>query len=460
MPIALGALLATLGLLWHPLVLFAHAHLRRSEPAARAQLVSPPTAIRLWFSERPELAFTRIRLLRADSTEVSLGKAASIARDALGVESAIPSALDAGRYIVLWQTAGADGHPSRGSFEFSVVGRAQPVAAMHDSLRSPAPATHALVRVKRTEPMSIKAYAATRWLEFIGVLSIVGAVVFRLLIASTFQGQDAPPLAAAGIAQLSDAARRVGQGALVLLLIADVARLYTEASAMAGNEEAIGVASITALLRTTWGTGWLVGVAGLLVAAAGLTAARRTAVGWTVALIGALGVVVEPALTGHAAAESSLWLAVVGDALHVAAISAWLGTLLVLVLVGIPTARRAWSDDVGSGGLAIARLARAYHPVALVCAAVMILSGLLSTWLHLPSLPSLWQTGYGRVLLGKLAFVVLVLVLGALNWRRVLPSLGGDEGAQRLRRRAGVELGLVAIVLALTAILVSSETPT
>ncbi|HEY3746070.1 MAG TPA: copper resistance protein CopC, partial [Gemmatimonadaceae bacterium] len=54
--IAVGASLAV------PISLFAHAHLRRSEPAAHDRLNSPPTAIRLWFSERPELGFTRVRL--------------------------------------------------------------------------------------------------------------------------------------------------------------------------------------------------------------------------------------------------------------------------------------------------------------------------------------------------------------------------------------------------------------
>src|SRR3954454_13076593 len=76
-----AGLVATLAVLCLPLALWAHAHLRRSEPAANGRLSSPPSAIRLWFTERPELAFTRVRLRTADSTEIALGTAARMTDD-------------------------------------------------------------------------------------------------------------------------------------------------------------------------------------------------------------------------------------------------------------------------------------------------------------------------------------------------------------------------------------------
>jgi putative copper export protein len=55
--------------------------------------------------------------------------------------------------------------------------------------------------------------------------------------------------------------------------------------------------------------------------------------------------------------------------------------------------------------------------------------------------------------------VALVIVMGALNWRRVLPTLGDEAAARRITRTAGTELTLAALVLAVTAVLVSTSPP-
>jgi copper transport protein len=88
----------------------------------------------------------------------------------------------------------------------------------------------------------------------------------------------------------------------------------------------------------------------------------------------------------------------------------------------------------------------------------VVASGLLAAWLRLPTVASLWESSYGRILLLKLAFVALVVVLGALNWRR-LSRLGDDGAAQRITRTASVELTIAALVLAVTAVLVSTSPP-
>ena len=90
---------------------------------------------------------------------------------------------------------------------------------------------------------------------------------------------------------------------------------------------------------------------------------------------------------------------------------------------------------IASGPL-VAGLVRAFHPVALTCASVVIVTGLVASWLRLPTVASLWESSYGRVLLVKLAFVAIVVVMGAFNWRRMMPSLGDDQSARRggLRR--------------------------
>ncbi|HEU0300986.1 MAG TPA: CopD family protein, partial [Longimicrobium sp.] len=112
----------------------------------------------------------------------------------------------------------------------------------------------------------------------------------------------------------------------------------------------------------------------------------------------------------------------------------------------------------GAGG-AVAAMVRAFSPMALAGAAAVGLTGVVNIVFQLNALSDLWGTGYGRVLLLKLALLGGVAALGWYNWRRVLPALGGEPGTQRLRRSARAELGLGAAVLLVTAILVALPTP-
>ena len=457
-----AAALSVIGVLSVPVLLFAHAHLRRSEPASRDRLTIPPAAIRLWFSERPELAFTRVRLRAADSTEMPLGAVARMSDDALGLTIPVPKTLAAGAYTVLWQTAAADGHLSRGNFAFEIVASATAPVATHDTTTA-AHDGHALVRVDTTaeEPAGLNVTAATRWLEFVAMLAVVGAVVFRLLVLRLAQRTPFGAVPNETRIEIVDAVRRLAQSALVLLLLAAVSRFYTELSAVLGPDRPVDRSAMRTLLSTSWGQGWLIGVAGVLAAAIGLSMIRRlhTEAGWFVAALGAAAIAIAPALTGHASSTSPVALSLTLDMLHVCAASAWLGGLLALLFAALPLVRGARSANAISSGPLVASLVRAFHPVALTCGAIVIATGLCATWLRLPTISSLWTSAYGRVLLLKLVFVAIVLTLGALNWRRILPSLGDERSAARITRTAGAELTIAALVLAVTAVLVSSQPP-
>ena len=456
-----AGLIATLAVLSLPVALWAHAHLRRSEPAANEKLTSPPSAIRLWYSERPELAFTRVRLRAADSSEITLGAVARMTDDPMGVTVPIGRALPAGKYTVLWRTAAADGHASSGSFGFELAAAA-PVLASVDTSRHAAAANALVTRDSSAAPsVSTKVSAATRWLEFMALLAVVGAVVFRLGVLPRAARAMAGTLTDETRVEIADTARRLAQAALVLLVIMTVSRFYGEARALLGADRAVDGAALAALLGTRWGIGWSIGAVGIVVAAIGfaLVRQRRGETGWVVAAIGSAGAACSPALTGHASTTSPVGIAVITDVAHVVAACAWLGTLLTLLFAALPIVRGTRSmAGIGSGAL-VASLVRAFHPVALGCAAIVVGSGLVAAWLRLPTVPSLWESDYGRILLLKLAFVALVVVLGAINWRRLLPTLGDDASARRITRTASAELTLAALVLAVTAVLVSTSPP-
>lgn len=110
-----------------PSVALAHTKLVRSTPAAGSSVAKAPTELRLTFSEKVELAMSRVKLLDANGQEVALARLADGDDAGKTVVAAVRSTLAPGTYTVTWQVAGRDGHPVRGQFSF-VVGAAAPAA--------------------------------------------------------------------------------------------------------------------------------------------------------------------------------------------------------------------------------------------------------------------------------------------------------------------------------------------
>lgn len=98
----------------------AHAFLERAEPRVGSTVRTPPTRVRLWFSERLEPAYSRVRVLDEAGARVD--------RDDGAVDPANPALLGAslvalgpGRYRVVWRVLSVDTHVTEGEFTFQVA---------------------------------------------------------------------------------------------------------------------------------------------------------------------------------------------------------------------------------------------------------------------------------------------------------------------------------------------------
>ena len=97
-----------------------HNHLVKSLPAAGDSLKTSPPEVRLWFNERPEIPFTSVTLLTADSTKIVTIKAVKT-EDSMAVAAPLAAPLKPGTYLVTWRTAGSDGHAIRGTYRFTIA---------------------------------------------------------------------------------------------------------------------------------------------------------------------------------------------------------------------------------------------------------------------------------------------------------------------------------------------------
>jgi copper transport protein len=168
----------------------------------------------------------------------------------------------------------------------------------------------------------------------------------------------------------------------------------------------------------------------------------------------------SPALSGHASTQSPSALLIPLDVLHVVAMSVWIGGLVTLVLA-LPGATRSFTTPDRTRLLA-ATLAR-FSPLALASVCVLLATGLVQSYVHVRSLDNLINTGYGRAVLFKFCMLLGLMALGAHNRNRALPRLKELAEERRspgipgiaLRRALRAEVAMLAVVLGVTALLVS-----
>jgi putative copper export protein/methionine-rich copper-binding protein CopC len=451
------AAVAAVALLVTPALVFAHARLVRSTPAANASLSAPPDRISLWFSERPELRFTSVQLLDSMGRAIAIG-APSADADATGVVAAITAPLGVGRYTVVWRTAAADGHPSTGKFAFTVTSAPAAAPVVTPAGATPDSAGVRIDTAARRIPNSIvqpdrppTMPTAARWAELVAALTLIGALIVRLAVLPR---ADLPRET---FVDASDRLRRLGHATLTLFILATLMRVAAESTLVMGDGESRLRAMLVVVRDTRWGHGWSVGAAGALVAIVGLFTARASILGWIAASVGAVLICLGEALTGHAAASSSSALAIAVDVTHVLGAGGWIGGLAALLLSVFPAIRALDQTQESRAG---SRVVRAYHASAVESVAIVAISALAAAWLRLPAVGALWGTTYGRILLIKFSVVVIVLAFGGYHWRSVVSVEWGTDTAGKFRRSAAAELVVGAIVVAITAVLISTPLPT
>jgi copper transport protein len=459
------AVLAVAALLAAPAVLLAHQYLRDSTPAEGERLEEVPTEVRLTFSEPVRLDFTDL-VVQGPAGALALMGLTRDEDDPRILVARVENGWHAGRFEARWTTVGADGHRTQGSISFTVaedaVGLPVPAPEPIDpEPEEPAAAPHHDPRIFPETPSfgpGSAPYVAIRGILFAALIALLGALALRLVVLPTM-AQRWPREADALRGAIGRGAARVGMVAAGVLLLAALARLWAQSASLFGTAGALDPGRLgQALTLQPWATGWWLQVGAALLALIGFALARGGRPGgWALAAGAGLLAAVTPALSGHAVALSGLaWLAVPADALHVLAAGGWIGSLFVLVFVGIPAALRL---EPGRRGPAAAALVHGFSPTALAFAATLLTTGVISAWLHLGDVQALWTTSYGRTLLLKVGIFAAVGVVGAYNFLRVRPALGEQRAAARLRRSGTAELLLALAVIAVTAALVAVPPP-
>ncbi|WP_433437121.1 cytochrome c oxidase assembly protein [Nonomuraea sp. CA-141351] len=180
----------------------------------------------------------------------------------------------------------------------------------------------------------------------------------------------------------------------------------------------------------------------LVVLAATAVVAARLPVGirLAVAVFGLL----PPAYVGHAASAGDHDIAISALMSHLVPVSMWAGGLAAVLI----HFRR-------SGDLPVV-LPR-FSTLALCCFAAVAVSGVASAWVRLSAPSDLWQSGYGLLLMAKVAVLVILGLFGWNHRRRTVTGVADRTVRRTFVRLAAGELTVMVAAIGLAVGL--SRTP-
>jgi putative copper resistance protein D len=231
--------------------------------------------------------------------------------------------------------------------------------------------------------------------------------------------------------------------AVILAILALILLLPAESAMIGDGWDSVDISGmVDVMVETGVGWAWMAQAAGTVFLLCLLTvpAARRQA---ATAVVSAL-LLATLAISGHAAMDDG-WLGIAHQAnhvLHLLSGGAWLGALVPVLLI----LRRLAEQEAR---LALMRFSTLGHGAV----ALVIVTGLINTFLIVGKLPLDWSFLYQILLSAKIALAAAMTILAVINRYVFVPRLKADpdHAVKAILRGTVAEIILGAIVLALVA---------
>jgi len=300
------------------------------------------------------------------------------------------------------------------------------------------------------EALSLVYLAFGKWLTYLGLVGLTGAVCLRQLLGPV----HIPPQVSLRLERLLLSLASYANG---LVIAAVFVRLYAQTFSVFGLDEPVTLELVRVVgFESRWGGQWQFHAAVAILTVLAIVMVRsRIRLGWST--LTALTVVLwlTLPLSGHAMSFSDtslLWAVQIG---HGLAAGVWMGTLFALFLVGSLFCAAESQNSLTW----FATLVRRFSRRAIFAVMVLVVTGIVTSWFYLGSVEYLWSDSYGRTLLLKLFLVIFTVAVGAYNWRFLVPRLDHASATRRLFGSIRAELVLGILVLVVTAVLVHLAMP-
>jgi methionine-rich copper-binding protein CopC len=107
-------------LLWTAFAAWAHAFVDHAEPPVGSQIHGPPTQVKIWFTEKLELALSKLQVFDVSGEEIDKRDVKIDQSNGALLSVSLPE-LKPGKYKVVWRAVSVDTHVTTGNFAFEVL---------------------------------------------------------------------------------------------------------------------------------------------------------------------------------------------------------------------------------------------------------------------------------------------------------------------------------------------------
>jgi putative copper resistance protein D len=310
----------------------------------------------------------------------------------------------------------------------------------------------------------MSALVIVRDIHFVSSVIVAGVVFFDLFVASPVLRSDLRFSKAQYF--FREAAGKIFWISLALSMASAVAWLCLLSMRITGKSfgNVIGDGTVWAVLsQTQFGFAWemrlLFGV--LLGACLFLLRKKSEVLGdtWLMAAASMLAAAYLGALAfaGHGQEGAGMaYIHLTADFLHLNAAGLWLGALVPLAL--LLASLRRFPEDGWMSAAAVA--AQRFSTLGILAVGILLVSGTINAAFLLNGMHDLIDTGYGRLLLLKIALFAVMLLLAGINREYLLARLSRSRGTdlgsrtiQQLIRSAMVEIAFGFAILLIVGVL-------
>lgn len=428
-----------------------------SSPAGGVTLATPPTTWSMTFAKSVPIATASGQLVRENGVRTDLPAPSHGVTDNVIVFN-LPADIS-GRITARWRLVGTDGHVISGRVTFAIDGQS-PTTSMNTPS---SPSSTSQIPTAQTPPQPSAITPTTQVLTQTDEIENDGTAVSNLVRTLL---RFATYITLTIIGGLIFSEWYIAQGTL-----------FTVRGRQLMNAGTIGLLLLPIFsmwvlvddLRGTTGAMWD-GISTALSIELGLMTLLRIAIGalfakqarsllkrrhtednnkWPL-LLSLILYCIALTYGGHSRSQRLPQIGIPIDVVHILAITAWLGGLIIVLAVVMPSVK---SNEALSAFLRFGYLAERTVPL-------IIVTGIVQTFRLHPSVGSIFTSEHGQLLLAKICVVLVMLYLGhrnrlILSNRRNQIGVRGEIAKATLVRHSIYEVLLGAGAIGITSILVA-----
>ncbi|MEO2074040.1 MAG: copper resistance CopC/CopD family protein [Bacillus sp. (in: firmicutes)] len=404
----------------YPAFASAHAYIKKSTPSENETILQAPGKVTIEFDEPIQPSYHSVEVFDSKGNRVDQKNEQIDPKNSSIIECDLNNNLPDGTYRIQWRVVSSDGHPVQGVIPFQIGHTSNDSENISQKSKGYTPEWDLLV---------------VRWLQYVSNAGLVGSLLFYLFILQKELRQNL---------WVNNAVRKIIKVSFLTLCLSIILSLPLQATIESGLSwsKVLNIQVLKEMIENTqFGKTWIIQIDGLFLLAifTYLLLKKSLSQPWalSISLLLGMGLLLTKSFTSHAASSTNQFMSLALDFLHLLTASIWIGSLLALVVL-VPLSRQVEIKHF------YIETIRRFSKWGIILVIVLITTGFWSSLSYIPNPRSLIFTDYGRVLLGKVILLVVMLVFATFN---LIKGKRSKETGWRASLWGELTTGIIVLVL-------------